>query len=54
MILEVDDNALHFIKQCFFFNTSNKNFIEKKKPHFIKQCYVVFTFVSIYGNIQML
>ena len=30
MILEVDDNALHFIKQCFFF-ISNKNFIGKKK-----------------------
>ena len=57
MILEVDDNALHFIKQCFFFFISNKNFIGKKKKkttHFIKHCYVVFTLVSIYGNLQML
>ena len=33
MILEVDDNALHFIKQCFFFLISNKNFIGKKKKN---------------------
>ena len=52
MILEVDDNALHFIKQCFFF-ISNKNFIgKKKKPpislNIVMLCLLLLVYMEIY------